>query len=533
MLSLNLPEWDENAKPAFADSNSCARWISQFQLTDIRQAHQTLSFQLAELNRTFIPPIARLKITEQLRDTVSIVQGGYAKKIFNKPLPLDEYEFSVLLEIISLWDSMWISYAHCLQAGMNDDQGVIRHLALITQRCLRYAGLQIVEYLLMQHQVDHRLWQMLHQLYGFAEERGFADFPVLESLRLYPPPASCVEHYVQILLISQADPYELPRKQFRLVNRWLDEWRSMVHVNRKLPANAKETPPLAVDLESAENVLSEIPSAGGSSVRYLDVTDLSKSLRIKIALLQQGKLPSQLGLGEDLPPSICLGLVEKLHRHWCEGQEAREFERRSISHKAEVCFGLPDLHYRISGKEFTQPGSEIMLSLRQHDEIAVFGHVVTRAEFKPLHATESWEILDEATKDFSLMRGAMAIGQRVSLGHLVGIFSAEEEGYVPGVIRWVIAGLDGSVNMGVKKLEGRPETVSVRNTGVNLTVSTRYVQAILMHYGDNSSLIIPSGWFSPGKVVQVMDDEGITMELKLMSLVGKGADYERATFIQL
>ncbi len=207
MLHLNLPKIDETVEPAFADSVSCARWISQFQLTDIRLAHGTLAKKLWELNRADLSPIDRLKITEQLRDTVSIVQGGYARKIIGKPLPLDEIESRVLEEILSLWAAMAASYGHCLKAGMEGEPGVARHLALICQRCLRYTGLQIVEYLLMQHQCEPSLWLQLHQLYLFSEEKGFSSFPVLESLKLHPKPTSCSDHFIRTVLICQANPY--------------------------------------------------------------------------------------------------------------------------------------------------------------------------------------------------------------------------------------------------------------------------------------------------------------------------------------
>lgn len=533
MLCLNLPELDENVKPAFADSTACAHWVSQFQLTDIRQAHRTVSRKLWELNHAVLPALNRLKITEQLRDTVSIVQSGFARKIFGKPLPLDEAEFTVLEDVISLWAAMSASYGHCLNASLEGDPAVARHLALISQRCLRYTGLQIVEYLLMQHQVDHRLWLEFHQLYQFSEEKGFASFPVLESLKLYPPPASCADHFIRTVLICQADPYELPRKQFRLVNRWLDEWVSLVTVDPKPPANAKETPPLVIDLESAGCIQHPAPAPAGPTIRYFDVSDLSKHLRIKAALLEQGQMPAQLGLGEDLSPASCLALIEKLHRHWCEGEAVRSFERRSISHLAEICFGLPDIHHHLSGKVFAQPGQESRLNLKQHEEISLFGHVVSRTEQSVSPEVENWDIQNEHSKGFSLIRDKTEHGHRVSLGHLVGVRPAGEEGFTPCVIRWVIAGLDGSVNMGLRLLEGRPETVAIRPTGINLTASGKYVQAILLHNGEGSSLIMPKGWYAPGRIVEVRDKDNISMELKLVDLAGKGADYERAMFTQL
>ncbi|HQT25511.1 MAG TPA: hypothetical protein PLK99_02790, partial [Burkholderiales bacterium] len=350
MPHLNLPEIDEQREPPFADPASCARWISQFQLTDIRIAHGALAGKLWEMNRAPLNPLDRLKITEQLRDTVKIAQSSYARKIVGKPLPLNDIELSVFEEIISLWDAMVNSYGHCLKAAIAGDAGVSRHLPLISQRCLRYTALQIVEYLLMQHQVQPSFWLQLHRLYLFSEESGFSRLPVLESLKLHPKPASCAEHFIRTVLIAQADPYELTRMQFQIVNRWLDEWAAWVNISRDIPATDRDTPSLRIDLDSAECVTRD--ASPGASIRYLDTAELGKNLRIKIALLQQGQAPSLLGLGDDLSAEFCLPLLEKLHRCWCEGKGSRGFERRTIGHEAEMCFGLAALHEKLSGKAF-------------------------------------------------------------------------------------------------------------------------------------------------------------------------------------
>lgn len=524
MLRLNLPEIDEFAEPAFADTAACAHWISQFQLTDIRLAHHTLSRKLWEMNRSALSPIDRLKITEQLRDTVSIVQSGYARKIIGKPLPFNEIESAVLGEIVSLWSAMAASYGHCLKAGMNGDEGMARHLALICQRCLRYTALQIVEYLLMRHQVEAGLWHLLHQLYLYSEENGFSTLPVLESLRLYPKPTSCADHFIRTVLICQADPYELTRKQFQLVNRWLDEWVSWVSIVRDLPPMAKESPPISVDLDSSECICE---TSSGPAIRHLDITELAKNLRVKTALLQQGQSPLQLGLGDEFPEDFCLALIGKLHKNWCEGKRARMFEKSSISHQAEVCFGLPAVHFRIGGSAADhEPG----LSFRQHEEISLFGHVATRPEQKSRFDAESWDVQDENARGFVLAKADP--GHRVSPGHLVGI--GTDGRFAPCVIQWAIASLDGrSVNMGTRLLEGRPEAVSIRSTGINPGSSGKYAQAILLHLGEWSSLIMPKGWYSLNRIIEIRDDEGLTMEFRLVDLVGKGADYERATFTQL
>lgn len=525
MYRPSLPETDEPVEPAFADPASCARWISQFQLTDIRLAHQTLSRKLRGLNRAMLPPLGRLKITEQLRETIGIVQEGYGRKLVGKPLPLSDSESSIRDEIVSLWAEMATSYGHCLNAGIDGEPSVVGHLARICQRCLHYTALQISEYIFLSHQVDSKLWLQLHQLYRFSEDAGFSI--VAESFDRHLPPTSCADHFIRTVLLCQADPYELTRSQLQLANLWLNGWTSLVTIARDIPASAKISPPIAVDLESSDCILHR--ASQGTAIRYLDMSELGKNLKIRMVLLQQGQAPEQLGLGESLPPDFCLSLIEKLHRHWCEGKVARMFDGRTISHRAELRFGLEDIHFHLSGKVFTQPVEKSSLNKRQHEEIGLFGHIASNDEQKGGHDTESWDIQDENGKEFSLIR--IEKGARVSPGHLVGIRDGED--FVPCVIRWVIAGLEGSVNMGLKLLEGRPEAVAIRQTGINPTVSGKYVPAILLHHGEKASLVMPRGWYVRNRIIAVLDRDGLSMEFKFTGLAGKGADYERATFTQL
>ena len=525
MYRPSLPETDQPVEPAFADPGSCARWISQFQLTDIRLAHRTLTRKLSGLNRAVLSPLVRLKVTEQLRETVDIVQESYGRKLVGKPLPLSDSESYIRDEIVSLWAEMATSYGHCLNAGIDGEPSVAGHLARICQRCLHYTALQISGYIFLSHQVDSRLWLQLHQLYRLSEDAGFSTVP--ESFDRHLPPTSCADHFIRTVLLCQADPYELTRSQLQLVNRWLDGWTSLVVITRDIPASAKTSPPIAIDLESSGCILH--PASRGAAIRYLDMSELGKNLKIRMVLLQQGQAPSQLGLGESLPPDFCLSLIEKLHRHWCEGKMARRFDERTISHRAELCFGLEEIHFHLSGKVFTQPVEKSSLNKRQHVEIGLFGHIASKGEQKNGRGTESWNIQDENGKEFSLIRTEK--GVRVSPGHLVGIRG--DEGFVPCVIRWVIAGLEGSVNMGLKLLEGRPEAVAIRQTGINLTVSGKYVPAILLHFGERTSLVMPKEWYVRNRIIAVRDKEGLSMEFRLTGLAGKGADYERATFMQI
>ena len=141
---FSLEPTDDLAKPAFRDAASCAKWLSQLQLTNLNLAQGTLRTQLDELNRYPMRGKDRLHTLEAVRETVNAVQTEFAKKLLGKKLPLAEEEFTTLVALNNLWQSMLNGYLRCLQALESGDSTLTSDEALLSHRCL-----------LIQRSADH------------------------------------------------------------------------------------------------------------------------------------------------------------------------------------------------------------------------------------------------------------------------------------------------------------------------------------------------------------------------------------------
>ena len=216
MLTLPLEPTDDRANPLFKDASSCAKWLAQLQLTNMQLAHSQLLTQVNELNRYPMHGPERLNTLEQLRETIGYVQDHYSGKLASKPLPLNESELMVLFAVVQLWHALVSGYQRCLQDYMADDRKLAKHAALLCQRCLLYSGLEIFEHLRVGYEFDARLWQQLHGLYAFAEERDLHTVEVPDPLNSEHPRSSCQDAYARILLACHARPAELSRSQLHL-----------------------------------------------------------------------------------------------------------------------------------------------------------------------------------------------------------------------------------------------------------------------------------------------------------------------------
>ena len=537
MLTLPLEPTDDRANPLFKNAAGCTQWLGQLQLTNPQLAHSLLFTQINELNRYPMRGLERLDILELLRETVGYVQDDYAKKLIAKPLPLNESELMIFISIAQLWQAMVLGYQRCLQTCLAGDKQLAKHAALLCQRCLLYSGLEIFEYLRAGYEFDAQLWRQLHELYDFAEEQNFQAVEVPDPLNQKYPRSSCLSIYVKTLLACYARPAELPRSQLQLLDNWLMQWSGTVTVERNYAASKGDAQPLAVDLSSTCGLQPVKQVAHSSSMRYLAMVPLSKLLRVKTILLQQGQTPQQAKLCERCSSSECIELLIFLHQCWCEDSSARFGERHPIARHAQLCYKPEGIYAHLTGKPFRQPGRDNTLGNTARKQIEAFGRVLRDAHNKELlemgYPLETWHIDNESISGAHLTRED-TLGGRLCHNQLVALYRSDTETFMLGVAAWAHVTRIGQLQIGVRYLPGSTEAVSMRATGVNMTVSEKYVPAFLLsavaELSIPASLVIPRDWFQPDRVVEILHQSGEKEHLKMGFSVERGFDYERVSF---
>lgn len=537
MLTLPLEPTNDRANPVFKDAASCAQWLGQLQLTNLQLAHSLLLTQINELNRYPMRGLERLNTLELLRETVGYVQDDYAKKLIAKPLPLNESELMVFVAIVQLWQAVVLGYQRCLQAYMAGDKQLGKHGALLCQRCLLYSGLEIFEHLRTGYEFDSKLWHQLHELYAFAEEQGLQQTDVDDPLSATQPRGSCRNSYVKTLLACYARPAELTRSQLQLLDRWLAQWSNTVTVERSYTVSKGDAPPLAVDLSSTRGLQPVKLVAHSDSMRYLAMVPLSKLLRVKTILLQQGQTPRQVNLCDHSNSNDCIEFLSYLHQCWCEDFNVRHAERRPVAKQTQLCYKPESIYAHLSGRPFKQPLRNIAKDSVSLHQIETFGRVLQDAQNKELlemgFPLETWHLDNESVMGARLVRED-AFGGRLNYNQLVGLRPSDAEIFIIGVTAWANVTRDGQLQIGVRYLPGVAKAVSIRATGVNLSVSDKYVPAFLFQavaaLNSPASLVIPRDYFQAGRVIEMLHQNGETEEVKMVLSVGRGIDYERVSF---
>lgn len=525
--------------PQFSDANACRQWLETLPLTSVPLAHTTLTTQLELLNRAAIAPLERLKISELLREPVVFLQQELAKKYLGKPVPFDDGQHNTWKSVAALWAATGSAYRLSLQAGLEGNLDVAAHIALTTHRCLNFTGRQMMEHYRAYREIGKELWAQAHELYALAEQRDYAMRVVKDSLNKETGTATCTAAYVQILLADLADPYHLTARQLGQLERWLNKWAVRVSVVAAPPEDDSLSL-VGVDISGAAGPVSVRDGQTLANPRYLDMERIATTFRKRIKQLRKGEPPAALGLGEDCVQPDCEALLTALYRHWCEAApKRRNFTRRHGADKAQVALGVAPIHFFISGeKTFKQPGEKEKLSKREIEDLQFFGRISEQTEKLQLSQREffleTWQIQDESALGFRLARPDTGV-MRASQKQLIAIRPADSNTYALGVIKWLILPANDGPHIGVRVLPGAPLAIAARPVPMMAGAAGKYVQAFLLPdmpvLRETASLVLPVGWFNPGRLVEIHTGEAHTV--RLTGLIERGSDFERAGFVRV
>lgn len=526
MIRVELPSADRTEQPAFTSASACRAWLADVPLTDCQQLQALLSRQMYLLDRTALPPAERLDILELLRETTLFAQSECARRFTGKPLPLAGAEQSAFEANLALWQALEANYLHCLRLAHE----LPGRAALIAQRALSVKTWALLDDCRAGFLPSASYWRRLHQIYRGAEALQVTLQPVADKLK-NSGSTNVAAAYVEPLLIAAARPFELSPRQFDLVAQWARRWSGKVAI---LTAAADiKTPLLVVDLAGEQPAAFTTATGDDALLRWLDPSEMRRSLKIRLTALADGASPEILQLGRSCVQPACEALLKQVYRLWCKGGLSPPRGTRGIA-SCQLVGGMEAIHYHLSGEVFRQPESTARLSKQELDEIATFGAIAARRrdEARQSYVPEAWQLVEEGIAGLSLARPLSQPGVRLGSGHLVAVRTDGAKGFLLGVVRSIRVEIDPeSVIAVVRFLPGRPMAVALRGTGVT-AVNEMFRRGLrlpaVLELNEPASVLMPTGCFRPGRIIETYSDH--SRAIRLSRLLERGADFERADF---
>lgn len=549
-MKFDLPPTNTEQPPLFTHLDACRVWQQVLPLSNPIQAQAQLLRQLHLLNRYSLPGDSRLAMLETLRESIHFVQDESAKKYAGKPLPLTPPDQAALDAAHGLWQALVSGYLRCFADCQTGDASVQDSLrpqaALICQRALAVLADDQAGLVRAGHQPDVAHWRLAHTLYASAEALGVATTPVADALRASQPMTPTAA-YVELMLIAAASLHELSPRQQLWVMLWARRWAGKVKIQATLPDLKTPALPLCVDLEGSSPA--GFKPFTGPGARWLETTELRKSLKKRLTLLARGDpadTPARLGLGDDCQQPTCGEVLRRVYPRWVKGGILRRYERHPMKGACRFVAGVDVIHYYLSGHQaFKPPGITDTGDLRrQREELATFGRITTRFEeeysrehgyeLENWEVIEDWGLLDQSSGGLLLVRPLKQLGGRLGVGQLVAVQPSGTSGLLLGVVRWARISGD-NLNAGVQLIPGEPVPAAVRGTGVMAT-QEKYKPAFLLPPLEALelpvSIILPPGGFKPNRIVEVWSASA-SCQIKLKTIIDRGVGFEWASYDRL
>jgi hypothetical protein len=505
MSGLDLPQIAPNARASCDDAATCAEWLASLPRLNAATTHAALAARLEELNGAHVAAAERLAILELLRGPIADVQIEQAKKFAGKPLPHSPQRREILASVTALWDALGLGYQRALQAlaAMNGDRASI---ALACHRAIDATARTMLAHAHAYVQPRPTDLARLHRLYAFAEQRGIAVQPVPDRLSRTGRSCTVTRTYAQALLLDASSPRERRPEHVELVDRWLGHWAPKIAVSPSAPRGSSTTPML-VDLATESGASRR--ERTGPTVRFLDVSEISRSLAKRVHAIKQGKTPAEVGLEGDVEPQEALALLVALYRHWCEDQPRRAHERRNVNAPVCVCTGITATHFALGD--------------RLADANAAGGAAL------PPASSETWVLRDESIAGVGLIR-RRDDSRAAPLGHGQLLMVRPEAGGAGmlAAVQWLQEAPDGDLHVGARILPGIAQPVTARAAEPQESETQAIALSALAALAAPPTIVLPRGWFAPGRVLNI--PEIPASRVRLTSLLEHGSDFERASF---
>jgi cyclic-di-GMP-binding protein len=401
----------------------------------------------------------------------------------------------------------------------------------------------LIEYMRAHRAAAPGLWAALHASLTDAEARGFAYTRAPDPLNPWRAQSAAEAHSVA-LLIDLSSPFGRSPREFEQI--WYCA-RHFAPYCRLLPedGHGDDDRPSAYGLDPQSDCgLRPIAIMSGlEGIRRFDSTELSERFREVTTRIRQRRSVADLDLDPSVGVEEAVRLLLTLYRPWARGSGGRRFTRRPGKGQVELTGDWKAIGFYVSGKPFRQPGIFGAAGSIDNDmRLLTFGERVAnvaREEDSPAQrAAEQrgyfctqWEILDESLGGFRLRRRSSA--DRLEHRELIAIRPHDMRNYLLGTVSWVMYREDGSLEAGIKLLEGMPTAIAVRSVGAgknqhDLTFQQAFQLAATPAINSPATLVLPAGYFQPFRAIEVFDDK--LNSYHLLELVNRGANFDQATF---
>ncbi|WP_147070031.1 hypothetical protein [Sulfuriferula plumbiphila] len=503
---LSMLRKDSAEPDPLGSLKTIARWINDLPAGNVFKAHEQVLHKLGEFNAQNAQySKERLDVLLLVDEHARPLQASLSQQYLRNP------RMSRVMES-RLWHAVYKFYrevAHAYHGFIMSyvanpaDNPLRASMPQITLRTVHNFGNAFKWHYFRYEKPEHKLWLRLHNLYRVAEFEGFSK----TELTLYPQngrTTRCMDQYNRALLLGQLDASTLHPKQIEMADRWLCEWSHLIgHASQFNP----DSHTLYVALSEGVGARRIRNTEFSASCRFLTTARLHEKIQLTRSALQNGESPALLGLGEDCRLPDCLEILDYAERQWgpLDKREQRKSPRTPAKEIIDVVHGFNEICALVKqGGNGADILHEMDAELKYDEmiDLKLYGFVTesTRARMRSRHATpvpgekipphERWVMEDisehglgacvPADSNDWVRLGSMAAtfgkypvwsccdsNDWVRLGNMVALKVERDASWKIGVMRRLLHGGDGLLQVGIEVLSHKPQMLLLRPQSVN------------------------------------------------------------------
>ena len=485
-LLLQVPKQHEFDNPAVElNPKRLTQWLKDLPLLNLSLSVKALLEALVPTNLQPMPAKSRFRLMEMYRDTlVAVFDGLDEQALRSQPMSpkqrvqAREHGAALCRELANGY-KLLVRELH----SQEPHRQPLWHAALY--RALEATALTLLD-CYRSYQVPPAFTYLeLHQLHVLAETTARSDGPVQLDKQVLSEQGPG-ELYHRILMLSVADPYHMPAGAAVKLYTLLEQFARLAKV---LPYH--DHGPAGCYVVDRGGDSPPIPCARAQSDYGLEQAVL---LDLRPALEVVGERLAELRTrdgGDDEQSRLLAIMAPQLNQ-----PRQRQAPRRQARREAWISFGIEAIHYYVSrGARFI---AEAMSESRADIQVRDLDH-----EGEDAHTLEPWQIINESVTGYLLSsrsrwRGEPRVGDAVAV--VTSSRDPQEPRLAVAIVRWMRAGRDQTVEMGIELIPGNVRAVLCEcDAGTSPALLFSSVPALRL----SASILAPKGRYAADSVLRI------------------------------
>ena len=517
---------------------SATIWVQELPESDIHQAQAEIVKTLANLNenkRTSLKE--RFRVVMYLDEKARSLQRTLCREYLVNAENPEAAEKRFLPTILAFWEEMATAYQICIrQFADNPNNKLWPLVPHVTARAIHNYAMQAKWSYLRYMPVESTVWRNLHRLFLFSERESFDKNP----LKLYPEDSeesSCLNEYMQAMMLHLASPHSLKLNQIEMLDGWLDSLSKSLSLEHEFRPHRQL---YAVNLGDMKPGRKLRRNMLGEKYRYWGVGLLNVNIEKTIEQLKGGEVPARLKLSEECRLPECLELIELVKNRWTGKDTTRKHERKDSIKVVQVVQGFRNVMAQLKPRKGRKTASSPLdgQTIGQMVDYQISPNTIGGT---PRFQREDTELftptLDQWVMENESVSGCGATfngngGPHLKIGSLIGLKPDSNKHFMIGVIRRINKNPESKVYVGIQTLCQTPIPVELQLASTDPKRAHKTDAIYLLENQDAQiprSLLMSKDGFETGKRV-LLKAQGKAYTIRLQQLLEHSEEYARASF---